>query len=459
MGRFGLLNVRDAGGRPRLRRGAAPPRHHRGALAVAAARPAAGPGAGRAARGDASISLSPSAGCSRSECRPARCAACPTNISTAWRRAAAILGDDTKDKHAQRLGPGLGREGARRRTSTSWSCSTRRCSDDGSRGAASWPRPAAGSRPCASGSAASRCSPATRPGPAWQTARGAARTPTACPARRSISASPTGSAIRSSRANMPKHEEQARSVGYGATDGDGNWRPLAAGEFLLGWPDEAQEIPGGAMPLDFSRNGTFFAYRKLHQDIDGFKAWVDERRGTAPAGLEAGELRRGAAQTLMAKMAGRWSDGVPLDVAPDLWRLAGVQPAHAAPDVGPQRPRRQRARRRPWSISAIARIRTAPMPARLPYPPRATPATCSIRAATAASRNRGWARRSTTAAGSCAAACPTAAPDAADGEHGVDHAGRLRQPSAPVRVRPAAMDELRPRRQRRQRHLPVDRQS
>jgi Dyp-type peroxidase family len=110
-------------------------------------------------------------------------------------------------------------------------------------------------------------------------------------------------------------EEQARSVGFGATDGAGNWRPLATGEFLLGWPDEAQEVPGSAMPLDFSRNGTFFAYRKLHQDIDAFNAWVD---ATAALLQKVWKLAtpQEARETLLAKMAGRWSDGVPLTVAP-----------------------------------------------------------------------------------------------------------------------------------------------
>ena len=111
-------------------------------------------------------------------------------------------------------------------------------------------------------------------------------------------------------------QELERSIGFGASDGAGNWRPLAAGEFLLGWPDEAQEIPGAAMPLDFSRNGTFFAYRKLHQDIDGFNAWV------AAAAAELQKIWKLASfevakETLLAKMAGRWSDGVPLTVAPD----------------------------------------------------------------------------------------------------------------------------------------------
>ena len=61
-------------------------------------------------------------------------------------------------------------------------------------------------------------------------------------------------------------------IGGGKVLPDESLAPLAAGEFLLGWPDEAQEIPGSAMPLEFSRNGTFLAYRKLHQDIDAFAA-------------------------------------------------------------------------------------------------------------------------------------------------------------------------------------------
>jgi Dyp-type peroxidase family len=110
-------------------------------------------------------------------------------------------------------------------------------------------------------------------------------------------------------------QENERARGFGASDGAGNWRPLAAGEFLLGWPDEAQEIPGSAMPLDFSRNGTFFAYRKLHQDVEGFQAWVNEAAAQLQKVWNIADFDE-AREVLLAKMAGRWSDGVPLTAAP-----------------------------------------------------------------------------------------------------------------------------------------------
>ena len=113
----------------------------------------------------------------------------------------------------------------------------------------------------------------------------------------------------------PQGAAKARAVGFGATDGEGKWRPLATGEFLLGWPDEAQEIPGAAMPLDFSRNGTFFAYRKLNQDVAAFEDWVDETAEKLRAAWRLGSAHE-ARETLLAKMAGRWTDGVPLSAAP-----------------------------------------------------------------------------------------------------------------------------------------------
>src|ERR1700694_4662756 len=80
------------------------------------------------------------------------------------------------------------------------------------------------------------------------------------------------------------------------------WAPLAAGEFILGHPDEAYEYPEAPGPPLFSRNGTFMAYRKLHQNVGSFNSYLDAEGGKFPDGKEA----------LAAKFAGRWRNGAPL---------------------------------------------------------------------------------------------------------------------------------------------------
>jgi len=113
---------------------------------------------------------------------------------------------------------------------------------------------------------------------------------------------------------FPGRVERADARGNGAFDGAGKWRPLATGEFVLGYPDEAQETSGTDIPLAFSRNGTFMAYRKLHQNVAAFRSFL-ETAGAQLAqvwGLPPGD----AGAMLAGKMAGRWPDGVPMELAP-----------------------------------------------------------------------------------------------------------------------------------------------
>jgi deferrochelatase/peroxidase EfeB len=135
---------------------------------------------------------------------------------------------------------------------------------------------------------------------------------------------------------FPGRVERAGAKGNGAFDGDGNWRPLATGEFLLGYPDEAQEVSGTDMPLSFSRNGTFMAYRKLHQNVKAFRDFLDTTAVQLAQvwGLPPADAR----EVLTAKIAGRWSDGVPLALAPTVadWKQFNTRYPGFSPQPDPR---------------------------------------------------------------------------------------------------------------------------
>jgi Dyp-type peroxidase family len=95
--------------------------------------------------------------------------------------------------------------------------------------------------------------------------------------------------------------------GHGKLMPDGSWGPLATGEFLLGYPDESPECPVAPIPHTLARNGTFMAFRKLHQNVASFRKYLDEQSKEFPGGKEL----------LAAKFVGRWRDGTPLTLSPD----------------------------------------------------------------------------------------------------------------------------------------------
>ena len=94
----------------------------------------------------------------------------------------------------------------------------------------------------------------------------------------------------------------AAGAGDGVRSRDGQFRPYAAGEFLLGHRDEAGELAGESLPRRLVDNGTFVVYRKLEQDVLGFRRYVREaaqRLGQSP-------------EFIAAKLVGRWQNGEPL---------------------------------------------------------------------------------------------------------------------------------------------------
>ncbi len=84
------------------------------------------------------------------------------------------------------------------------------------------------------------------------------------------------------------------------------WRALETGEFLLGYKDEALELPEAPSPKLLSNNGTFMVYRKLHENVASFDAYLEHVGAEYPGGKEA----------LAAKFAGRWRNGAPISTFP-----------------------------------------------------------------------------------------------------------------------------------------------
>jgi len=131
----------------------------------------------------------------------------------------------------------------------------------------------------------------------------------------------------------PPDREKEAVIGRGKWMGRATgWQPIAAGEFLLGHPDESQELPPTAMPPNVMHNGSFMAYRKLHENVGTFNdVMATEAKGFARV-MNVPEQE--ARETLIAKMVGRWSDGVPTATAPtfEAWQATRDQIGLNDPD-------------------------------------------------------------------------------------------------------------------------------
>ncbi len=99
--------------------------------------------------------------------------------------------------------------------------------------------------------------------------------------------------------------------GQGKLMPDGTWAPLATGELLLGYADEAGELPVAPVPHLLASNGTFMVYRKLHQNVGTFRHFLDKWG----ARYGAGDVF--AREKLASKFIGRWRDGTPVELSPD----------------------------------------------------------------------------------------------------------------------------------------------
>lgn len=117
---------------------------------------------------------------------------------------------------------------------------------------------------------------------------------------------------------------------------------IAAGEFVIGYPDQDGNVSGQGQPgrptqpgdptypqptaptpglPDWTHNGSFLVYRRLRQDVGSFNQFIEEmaqQLGMAP-------------EQLAAKLVGRWRSGAPMESVPAL--RPGVDPSASDPSV------------------------------------------------------------------------------------------------------------------------------
>ena len=99
---------------------------------------------------------------------------------------------------------------------------------------------------------------------------------------------------------------QPSVAGTGILGSNPHEAPLKAGEFILGYQDETGKVSPMPQPDTLGRNGTYVAFRKLHQRVAAFRRYLQQ---SAVDGTEQ--------ELLAAKMVGRWPSGAPLALAPD----------------------------------------------------------------------------------------------------------------------------------------------
>ena len=120
-------------------------------------------------------------------------------------------------------------------------------------------------------------------------------------------------------------QPQIRDPKAGPTRRDGDGVPIRPGEFVLGYEDE-----GGCLAVgpgergEFGRNGSYLVVRKLAQDVEGFWSFMREQAGPD----------RERQEWLASKIVGRWPDGTPMTLSPDLPGALDTRDRGALNDFG-----------------------------------------------------------------------------------------------------------------------------
>lgn len=98
--------------------------------------------------------------------------------------------------------------------------------------------------------------------------------------------------------------------GQGTPSRNRTWSPVAPGELYLDQPDEDGRAARQPANQTLRRNGTYVVFRKLEQDVAGFRSYFARMTRNDP----------GEAARLAAEFVGRWPSGAPLVRSPDFDR-------------------------------------------------------------------------------------------------------------------------------------------
>ncbi len=121
--------------------------------------------------------------------------------------------------------------------------------------------------------------------------------------------------------NVPMVNPNDPADRFGHVLGHPGTEIIAAGEFVLGEPDESGQTFSDAS-LDWMKHGSFMVFRRLAQDVPSFWAQITARVHSLPPDDPLKE------ELLGAKLVGRWRSGTPLDLSPDTDNRAGRDPLH-----------------------------------------------------------------------------------------------------------------------------------
>lgn len=95
--------------------------------------------------------------------------------------------------------------------------------------------------------------------------------------------------------------------GGGTPSRNRTWAPVAPGEIFLDLPDEDGETQLLPVSKELTLGATFLVFRKLEQDVAGFRTFLSRQR----------PKDRDAQTALAAQFVGRWPNGTPLVLSPD----------------------------------------------------------------------------------------------------------------------------------------------